>query len=106
MPEPYIELTEEEFASTLSGEKTIDILTKKLIDALPYAPTAEEKAVEIRRKRNQYLRDTDWTQLADVALDESEVVRYAMYRRYLRDITDAEGFPVVSVMTFEEWSCS
>jgi len=38
----------------------------------------------IRTQRNQMLKDTDWTQLADVPVDKAV---WATYRQALRDIT-------------------
>ena len=47
-------------------------------------PTAEQKWVEIRAKRNYLLHETDWASLAD-----SPAISDAMktYRQNLRDIT-------------------
>ena len=41
--------------------------------------------------RGLRLRDSDWTQLADVP--ESVCSKWADYRQKLRDITTQEGFP-------------
>jgi hypothetical protein len=48
------------------------------------------KAVEIRSQRNQRLKDTDWTQVADARVDKAA---WAVYRQALRDITAQTGFP-------------
>jgi hypothetical protein len=48
------------------------------------------KATEVRRKRNQMLADSDWTQISDSPVDKQP---WAAYRQLLRDITDQEGFP-------------
>jgi len=38
----------------------------------------------IRNQRNQMLKDTDWTQVADAPVDN---LTWAIYRQELRDIT-------------------
>lgn len=48
------------------------------------------KENEIRNLRNQYLKDSDWTQVADAPVDKTA---WATYRQALRDITSQEGFP-------------
>jgi len=77
--------------------------TEKLISAAPHlydgmccivdvAPlTAEElqsridiQWAAIRAQRNQMLKDTDWTQVADAPVDKAA---WATYRQALRDIT-------------------
>ena len=55
---------------------------------------ADNKKVEIvRAERNDKLRSTDWTQLADVTLSAEKRAEYTSYRQALRDITTAEWFP-------------
>jgi hypothetical protein len=49
---------------------------------------AEE--TKIRALRNNLLKDSDWTQLAD---SSSNKVVWAAYRQSLRDITKQAGFP-------------
>lgn len=46
--------------------------------------------LNIRYKRNQLLKDTDWTQVDDAPVNKQA---YADYRQALRDITLQEGFP-------------
>lgn len=41
---------------------------------------------EIREKRNQLLRNTDWTQLSNCQLSEVEKEQYKQYRQALRDL--------------------
>ena len=50
-------------------------------------------AVDVREKRNNLLTESDWTQLQDSSLSESDKEKWALYRKELRDITDQEGFP-------------
>ncbi len=44
----------------------------------------------IRQRRNELLKESDWTQVADVPVDK---VAWAVYRQALRDITAQNGFP-------------
>lgn len=44
----------------------------------------------VRAKRDQLLKDSDWTQVSDVPVDKTA---WATYRKALRDITKQEGFP-------------
>jgi hypothetical protein len=41
----------------------------------------------IRKIRNQYLQDCDWTQLADSPLSEEKKEEWSIYRQELRDVT-------------------
>jgi hypothetical protein len=49
-----------------------------------------EQAKSVRETRNQKLKDTDWTQVADAPVDKAA---WAAYRQALRDITAQAGFP-------------
>lgn len=49
-----------------------------------------EQAKSVRQSRNDKLKDSDWTQIADSTADK-EV--WATYRQALRDVTSQEGFP-------------
>lgn len=49
-----------------------------------------EQAANVRRSRNEKLKDCDWTQIADSTADKPT---WATYRQALRDITAQEGFP-------------
>ena len=55
--------------------------------------TCDELASDIRRKRDDLLRDTDWTQLLDCKLGNDKIMSYAEYRQLLRDIPQQKGFP-------------
>lgn len=50
----------------------------------------DRKAVEVRAERNDKLKDSDWTQIADSTADKAA---WATYRQALRDITTQAGFP-------------
>jgi hypothetical protein len=49
-----------------------------------------EQAKAVRTDRNQKLKDSDWTQVADAPVDKAA---WAVYRQALRDITAQAGFP-------------
>lgn len=49
-----------------------------------------EQAANVRRTRNDKLKDCDWTQLADSPADD---LAWATHRQALRDITTQAGFP-------------
>jgi len=49
-----------------------------------------EQAKAVREQRNQKLKDTDWTQVADAPGDKAA---WATHRQALRDITSQAGFP-------------
>jgi hypothetical protein len=48
------------------------------------------QAEDMRKQRNEKLKDSDWTQLADSPADD---LAWATYRQALRDITTQAGFP-------------
>ena len=48
------------------------------------------QAKAVRADRNQRLKDSDWTQVADAPVDKAA---WAAYRQALRDVTAQEGFP-------------
>lgn len=53
----------------------------------------DEKAKEIRTKRDKLLADTDWTQMKDTALSQEKQEQYRIYRQLLRNIPEQKGFP-------------
>ena len=51
-------------------------------------------AASKRLERDQLLKDSDWTQLADKGgLADSKVTEWATYRQSLRDLPTASGWP-------------
>ena len=59
----------------------------------PPGPTEEELAAEALSRRDQLLRDTDWTQVLDAPLDEESRTAVRAYRQALRNLETQEGFP-------------
>jgi hypothetical protein len=50
----------------------------------------DNRASEVRTQRNEKLRDSDWTQVADTPVDKTV---WATYRQALRNVPSQEGFP-------------
>jgi hypothetical protein len=60
------------------------------MDADAIATKDAEQAKVVRGQRNTKLAESDWTQLADSAVDKSV---WATYRQALRDVPSQTGFP-------------
>lgn len=58
------------------------------------ASRLEGKKQDLRRQRDQLLKDSDWTQVADAPVDKQV---WATYRQALRDLPQADGFPNVNL---------
>lgn len=69
----------------------------------PYVPTEDEMKESVKRIRNSYLQQTDFTQLSDAPFTVEEKAEYAEYRKYLRDYTEEENWWLQNPKTFEEW---
>ncbi len=63
----------------------------------------EEKAQNLRNERNELLRCTDFTQINDSPFGEKEKSSYAAYRQYLRDLPAQQGFPNITILSYENW---
>lgn len=59
------------------------------------------QSASVRNARNQLLKDSDWTQIADVPVNKDV---WAIYRQELRDITNQEGFPFNIVLPLQPQS--
>lgn len=68
-----------------------------------YEPTEDELKQRVRSVRNEYLKDTDFTQLNDAPFTSEEKLQYADYRQYLRGYTEGENWWLQNPKTFEEW---
>lgn len=63
--------------------------------ALPTAASAADRRAARRRRRDQLLAASDWTQLPDSPLSESEKADWAEYRTALRNLEmDGEDWPL------------
>ncbi len=54
---------------------------------------AETLAKEARARRNELLKEIDWTQTIDAPISAASREELRIYRQQLRDITEAEDFP-------------
>ena len=52
-----------------------------------------EASSNIRAKRNQLLKECDWTHMTDSPLNTEDKAAWASYRDALRDIPEQTGFP-------------
>ncbi|GAB7022171.1 tail fiber assembly protein [Salidesulfovibrio brasiliensis] len=59
------------------------------------AARLDAEAVTVRKERDERLRLSDWTQLADAPLDDAQKTAWADYRQALRDVPQQTGFPDV-----------
>ena len=52
-----------------------------------------DAGTSVRAERDKKLTDTDWTQLSDSPLSDSDKTAWATYRQSLRDLPSSTGFP-------------
>ena len=57
----------------------------------------EAQAESIRTRRNELLFKCDWTVLIDSPLTEEKKTEWLAYRQELRDISELENFPYVTL---------
>lgn len=62
------------------------------------AEAARDYWEELREYRFYRLRETDWTQVADVPISESKKQEYQIYRQQLRDLISNVSDPKVLVL--------
>jgi hypothetical protein len=86
-----------------SGEYTITEDSGYYKVAAVGQPSEDELKEAVRNIRNQYLLDTDFTQLSDVPFTSEEKAQYEAYRQYLRDYTSQEEWWARNPYNFEEW---
>ena len=70
----------------------------------PPEPSVEEKQMQVRSVRNQYLEQTDKYMIADYPITDEEREQYKAYRVYLRDYTLKDEWWLENPKTFEEYS--
>jgi hypothetical protein len=68
----------------------------------PTPPTQEEISVEFRNTRNNLLLASDWTQLANSPLTDSEKLAWESYRQELRDSPETIDSSLWESMMFDE----
>ena len=68
------------------------------------AEAIEQRKKEVRSVRNKYLEQTDkYLSVSDFPIDDVTKEQYRLYRQYLRDYPETEGWYEHSPFTFEEW---
>jgi len=92
IPEPNINLTEEEWLQALS--KNYKVIEGKHVFS-PFVQNKEELLESLRAKRNALLMESDWTQVEDSPLPEEKKMAWKNYRQELRDLTDLENAAVL-----------
>jgi len=53
----------------------------------------DNEAASVRSQRNELLKNSDWTQMADSPLTSAEKTTWATYRTNLRNVPDQTDFP-------------
>ena len=78
---------------------TVGIKNPDAITVHPIGKVIDKKteAEVARLTRNEMLWESDWTQLPDAPLTDTEKVAWTEYRQALRDLPEQEGFPNNSV---------
>ena len=79
-----------ETTPVLDGNVWKQSYTVSDVSAEDLASRTEGKKEELRNQRNQLLKNSDWTQVADSPVNKDV---WAAYRQALRDVPDQEGFP-------------
>ena len=69
----------------------------------PPEPSDEEKKVQVRAVRNQYLEQTDKFMIADYPITDEERELYRQYREYLRTYPECRDWYKANPKTYEEW---
>ena len=72
----------------------------------PPEPSIEDKQVQVRAVRNQYLKQTDEFMIVDYPITSTQKTKYKQYRVYLRDYTLTEDWFEHEPMSFSDWSTS
>lgn len=92
IPQPNIELTEEEWQQALSKNyKVID--GKHTYSA--FVQNQNDILENLRTARNSLLTESDWTQVEDSPLSEEKKTEWKNYRQALRDLTDLDDLTTI-----------
>jgi hypothetical protein len=75
---------------TATAEGNVPFTAEEEVERDAWEAGADDrKAEDVRRERNQLLRESDWVSGSDVTMSED----WRTYRQALRDIPSQEGFP-------------
>ncbi|GAA6764909.1 hypothetical protein AAFH68_08430 [Flavobacterium sp. CGRL1] len=88
IPQPNIELTEDEWHQALS--KNYKVVNGKHTYS-SFIQNQEEILSNLRITRNLLLAESDWTQLEDSPLSEDKKDEWKNYRQELRDLTNIDN---------------
>jgi len=92
VPDIYsvVEITDEQALQLESSSSPLFLINGNLVSLRGklWAENPEPMKEVIRRKRNNLLANSDWTQLSDYPLDEDTRSAWATYSQNLRDLTD------------------
>lgn len=89
------------YAITASGYRAVTagmplMEGETLVAEIPASLQGSIDVDQARVRRDQYLRDTDWTQMADAPLSAAQKAAMGVYRQQLRDLPALPGFPDVA----------
>lgn len=92
IPQPNIELTEEEWQQALS--KNYKVIDGKHTYSV-FVENQDNIIESLRTVRNSLLTETDWTQVEDSPLSEEKKTEWKNYRQALRDLTDLDDLTTI-----------
>jgi hypothetical protein len=84
--DPATQTREHGDAVLIDGVWTQNYIVSELDPELAAAKAEAQWAV-VRTERKKLIANTDWTQLPDAALSNTQTAEWALYRQALRDIT-------------------
>lgn len=84
IPEGIIAISDEDYQDFLENQETKWFNQSGKLIPRPSIPV---KLEDVLSRRDKELRNSDWTQLADAPLTDTEKAEFASYRQELRDIT-------------------
>ena len=85
LPQPYIELTEEQWQQAVSDRcKVINGFHAHL--PLTSDEELEIEFIKLRNERDRLLKQSDWTQMPDSPLTDTKKQEWQVYRQALRDL--------------------
>jgi hypothetical protein len=87
IPQPYIELTEEQWQQALSYRCKVENGNHVYL-AFTSDEELQKKYAILRSERDALLADCDWTQIPDAPLTTEQKQAWQTYRQELRDLPD------------------
>lgn len=92
IPQPNIELSEEEWQQALS--KNYKVINGKHTYSA-FVESQDNIMESLRAIRNSLLTETDWTQVEDSPLSPEKKAEWKNYRQALRDLTDVDDLTTI-----------